>query len=111
MPSTYTASGAPQARTGATHHHIWRRPLARSRARSTANGKATLSRWKSNEIDHHSHGLTVNRKRPVAASHAAVRSSRHRAARSHIQLKAKSSAATTPMFCSQSKVRLCGPSQ
>ena len=111
MPSTYTAEGPPQDKTGATHHHIRRRPSPRSRASSTANGRATLSMWKSNEIDHHSQGLATSRRRPVAASHPAVRFTRIPAARRHIQPKARVSPATTLMSWSQSKLRLCGPIQ
>ena len=67
--------------------------------------------WKSNETDHHSQGLAANRMRPVVTSHAAVRRFAQRAARVHIQPKAMSSAATTPMSWSQSRVRLRGPTQ
>ena len=49
--------------------------------------------------------------RLLESSHAAVRSLRLRTARLHIQPKATASAATTPMSCSQSSVRPCGPSK
>ena len=58
---------------------------------------ATVSTWKSNDTDHHSQGLTTNSMRAVVASQAAVRRLPHRATMLHIQLKAMSSAATTPM--------------